>query len=210
MTLALRSLAIGLAAVASAARAAPDPLPSWNDGAVKQRLVAFVQAASDPSSPDHVPPAERVAVFDNDGTLWPEQPAYFQLLFAIDRVKALAARHPEWRKRQPFAAALAGDLKALAASGEKGLLELVMATHAGLTPEEFRAVVREWLVLQWTTMAAGIRLGLLVHHTDAEREYAYDRQSHVGRLDLALDEAPGRGWVVVSTKRDWARMFRGE
>jgi hypothetical protein len=324
MTLALRSLAICIAAVASAARAAPDPLPSWNDGAAKQRLVAFVRAVSDPSSPDHVPPAERVAVFDNDGVLWPEQPAYFQLLFAIDRVKALAARHPEWRKRQPFAAALAGDLKALTASGEKGLLELVMATHAGMTPEEFRAVVREWLatathprfgrrytdlvyqpmvellsylrangfktfivsgggieflrafseevygippeqvvgssirtrfelragqptivrlpevdfvddkagkpvgiqqhigrrpiaafgnsdgdlqMLQWTTMAPGIRLGLLVHHTDAEREYAYDRQSHVGRLDLALDEAPGRGWIVVSTKRDWARMF---
>jgi phosphoserine phosphatase len=130
---------------AGAAIALSDPLPSWNDGAAKARIVGFVQAVTNTASKDFVPPSERIAVFDNDGTLWSEQPAYFQLLFAIDRVKALSPKHPEWKTRQPFKAILEGDMKALAASGEKGLAELVMATHAGNTADEFAQIVRDWL-----------------------------------------------------------------
>jgi phosphoglycolate phosphatase-like HAD superfamily hydrolase len=297
-----------------------DPLPSWRDGAAKARIFAFVQAVTTTGSPDYVAPADRIAVFDNDGTLWSEQPGYFQLLFAIDRVKALAPRHPEWKTQQPFKAALEGDMKALAAAGEKGLLQLVMSTHAGMTTDEFAAVVADWLatarhptrgrpytelvyrpmlevltylrangfrtyivsgggvefvrvfseavygiapeqvvgssvrtkyevregkpvivrlpeidfiddkagkpvgihkfigkrpiaafgnsdgdfeMLQWTTAGTGARLGVIVHHDDAAREFAYDRTSHVGRLARGLDEAPARGWTVVSMKADW-------
>lgn len=326
---AFRFLLAGVAALAAgfAAAQGADPLPSWNDGPAKARIVAFVKAVTDPAGKSHVPPAERIAVFDNDGTLWAEQPAYFQLLFAIDRVKALAPKHPEWKTKQPFKAALEGDMKALAASGEKGLVELVMTTHAGTTPEEFRSIVRDWLasarhpkfkrpytelvyqpmlellaylrangfktyivsgggiefvrawaeevygvppeqvvgssittkyevrggvptlvrlpevnfiddkagkpvgilqhvgrrpiaafgnsdgdfqMLEWTTAGAGERLGALVHHTDAEREYAYDRKSAVGRLEKGLDEAGARGWLVVDMKRDWKRVFAFE
>ena len=306
---------------------AADPLPSWNDGAAKARIVAFVKAVTDSAGKDHVAPAERIAVFDNDGTLWAEQPAYFQLLFAIDRVKALAPKHPEWKTTQPFKAALEGDMKALAASGEKGLLQLVMASHAGDTPEQFQQIVRDWLavarhpkfkrpytelvyqpmlellaylrangfktyivsgggiefvrawseavygippeqvvgssiktkyevrngvptlrrlpeinfiddkagkpvginqhigrlpiaafgnsdgdfqMLEWVTAGPGPRLGLLVHHDDAAREYAYDRKSHIGRLDRGLDEGPGRGWTIVSMKNDWRTVFPGK
>jgi phosphoglycolate phosphatase-like HAD superfamily hydrolase len=297
-----------------------DPLPSWRDGAAKARIFAFVQAVTTTGSPDYVAPADRIAVFDNDGTLWSEQPGYFQLLFAIDRVKALAPRHPEWKTQQPFKAALEGDMKALAAAGEKGLQQLVMSTHAGMTTDEFAAVVADWLatarhptrgrpytelvyrpmlevltylrangfrtyivsgggvefvrvfseavygiapeqvvgssvrtkyevregkpvivrlpeidfiddkagkpvgihkfigkrpiaafgnsdgdfeMLQWTTAGPGARLGVIVHHDDAAREFAYDRTSHVGRLARGLDEAPARGWTVVSMKADW-------
>ncbi len=311
--------------VASAARAqASDPLPSWNEGTAKARIVAFVQAVTDKAGKDHVEAADRVAVFDNDGTLWSEQPAYFQLLFAIDRVKALAPKHPEWKTKQPFKAALEGDMKALAASGEKGLIELVMATHAGNTPEEFQKVVRDWLatarhpkfkrpftelvyqpmlelldylrangfktyivsgggiefvrawsqevygippeqvigssiktkyevrngvptlvrlpeinfiddkagkpvginqhigrrpiaafgnsdgdfqMLEWVTAGPGPRLGLFVHHDDAEREFAYDRKSHIGRLDRGLDEGPRRGWTIASIRNDWKTVY---
>jgi phosphoserine phosphatase len=271
-----------------------------------------------------VPVAERIAVFDNDGTLWAEQPMYFQLLFALDRVKALAPQHPDWKGKQPFQAVLDGDMKALAASGERGLVELMAATHAGMTTDEFIKIVTDWLasardprfkrpyteliyqpmlellsylrangfktfivsgggiefmrpwservygippeqvvgssiktrfemrdgrpvlfrlpeinfiddkagkpvginehigrrpiaafgnsdgdleMLQWTTMSAGVRLGLIVHHTDAEREYAYDRHSHVGKLDKALDAAAANKWTVVDMKRDWKRVF---
>jgi hypothetical protein len=316
-----------LLVIGAQALAVTDPLPSWNDGPAKARIVAFVKAVTDPAGKDHVPPAERIAVFDNDGTLWSEQPAYFQLFFAIDRVKALAAKHPDWKTKQPFKAALEGDMKALAASGEKGLVELVMATHAGTTPEAFRTIVRDWLatarhpkfrrpytdlvfqpmlevlaylrangfktyivsgggieflrawaeevygvppeqvvgssiktkyevrggvptlvrlpeinfiddkagkpvgilqhvgrrpiaafgnsdgdfqMLEWTTAGSGARLGLLVHHTDAEREYAYDRKSPFGHLDKGLDEAGSRGWLVVDMKRDWKRVFAFE
>ena len=302
----------GLALLATAAHAQTDPLPSWNDGPAKARIVAFVTAVTDKAGKDFVAQPERIAVFDNDGTLWSEQPAYFQLLFALDRVKALAPKHPEWRTKQPFKAALEGDMKALAASGEKGLLELVMATHAGMTTEEFEAIVKDWLatarhptlkrpytelvyqpmlellaylrangfktfivsgggvefvrpwaervygippeqvigssirvkyevragrpvlkrlpelnfiddkagkpvdihyqigrrpiaafgnsdgdypMLEWVTSAPGARLGLIVHHTDAEREFAYDRKSHMGRLDRGLDDAGRRGWA---------------
>jgi len=300
--------------------AAADWLPSWADGASKARIVGFVQDVTDPTSGNYVPPAERVAVFDNDGTLWTEQPMYFQLAFILDRVKALAPQHPEWQAQEPFKSALAGDMAGVAAAGEHGLLELMAATHAGMTTDEFRRMVSDWLatarhprfkrpyteltyapmrellaylrangfrtfivsgggvefmrvfservygvppeqvigssirtqyevrdgkpvivrlpevefiddkagkpvginryigrrpilafgnsdgdfqMLEYTTSAPGPRLGLIVHHDDAEREYAYDRKSSIGRLDRGLDEAAQRGWVVVSVKNDW-------
>ena len=302
------------------ALARADALPSWNDGAVKSRLVGFVEQVTDPESSSYVPPAERIAVFDNDGTLWAERPVYFQLLFAVDRVKALAPQHPEWKSEEPFASLLKGDLEGALAGGEQAVAKIVMATHAGMTTEEFARIVRDWLattrhpvtkrpytemvyqpmlellaflrangfktfivsgggveflrpwteqvygvppeqvvgssievkyeirdgepvltrlpeinfvndgagkpvgihrhigrrpilafgnsdgdfeMLEWTTAGTGLRLGLLVHHDDAEREFAYDRQSHVGRLDRGLDEAGKRGWVLVSMKGDW-------
>jgi phosphoglycolate phosphatase-like HAD superfamily hydrolase len=121
-----------------------DPLPSWNDGELKQRLLAFVAQVTDPTGPGYVLPAERIATFDNDGTLWCEQPLYIQAAFAFDRVRALAPQHPEWQTTQPFQALLEGDREALAAAGLKGLVELVMATHAGMTSVEFDAIVRDW------------------------------------------------------------------
>jgi phosphoserine phosphatase len=301
-----------------------DPLPSWNDGASKARIVAFVQAVTEPGGKDFVAPADRIAVFDNDGTLWSEQPMYFQLAFALDRVRALAPKHPEWKTKQPFKAAIEGDMKTLAAAGEHGLLELVAASHAGLTTDEFAAVVKDWLatarhpklkrpyyeltfapmvellaylrangfqtwivsgggiefmrtfaesaygvppqqmvgsslalkyevrggkpvlvqqpkvafiddkagkpvgiqkaigkrpiaafgnsdgdfeMLEWTTSAPGARLGVLVHHDDAEREYAYDRKSTFGKLDRGLTEASQRGWTVISMKHDWKLVY---
>ncbi len=321
---ALASVGAALALAAGAVLAqGHDPLPSWNDGAAKARIVGLVQAVTEQDGKDYVPPADRIAVFDNDGTLWSEQPAYFQLLFAIDRVRALAPKHPEWRSKQVVRAAIDGDYKSLAASGEKGLLELVMVSHAGMTSEAFNAVVRQWLatarhptlkrpypelvyqpmlevmqylrangfrtyivsgggieflrafaeerygvppeqvvgssirtkyelrdgrpaivrlpeidfiddkagkpvgihkfigkrpiaafgnsdgdfeMLEWTTSAPGARLAMLVHHDDAAREFAYDRKSHVGRLDRGLDQAGARAWSVVSMKRDWKRI----
>ncbi|WP_145244801.1 HAD family hydrolase [Urbifossiella limnaea] len=301
-----------------------DPLPSWKDTASKGAVLAFVAKTTKAGGPDFVPPAERIAVFDNDGTLWCEQPIVPQLVFALDRVKALAPQHPEWADKEPFKAALAGDVKALAAGGTKGVVELMMATHAGNTTTEFEAIVAAWIaaarhpkydrpytetvyqpmlevlshlrasgyktyivsgggvefmrvwadrvygippeqvigstiateyqerdgvpvlvrlprldfnddkggkpvainkfigrrpvmcfgnsdgdyeMLRYTTAGAGPRFGLIVHHTDAAREYAYDRTSHIGRLARALDEAPARGWSVVSMKDDWATMF---
>ncbi len=130
---------------ASRVRAAADPLRRWNDGPAKSRIVGFVQAVTDTSGKDYVPPSDRIAVFDNDGTLWSEQPAYFQLLFAIDRVRALAPRNPRWKTQQPFKAAIEGDMKALAATGEKGLLQLVMVSHAGMTSDEFTRIAKDWL-----------------------------------------------------------------
>jgi phosphoglycolate phosphatase-like HAD superfamily hydrolase len=322
-----RIVALAAFLAASAALAQTDPLPSWNDGPAKARIVGFVQAVTEQGGKDYVPPADRIAVFDNDGTLWSEQPAYFQLLFAIDRVKALAPKHPEWKTKQPFKAVLEGDMKALAASGEKGLLELIMATHANLTSDEFAQIVRDWLatarhpklkrpytdlvyqpmlellaylrangfqtwivsgggiefvrvfsearygvppqqvvgssvktkyemrggkpaivrlpqidfiddkagkpvgiqkfigkrpiaafgnsdgdfeMLEWTTSAPGARLGLIVHHDDAGREFAYDRNSHIGRLARGLDEGPRRGWTIVSMKNDWRSVYPPE
>jgi phosphoglycolate phosphatase-like HAD superfamily hydrolase len=299
---------------------ADDLLPSWKDTASKAAIVKFVNRVTTEGTADFVPPADRIAVFDNDGTLWSEQPMYFQLAFALDRVKALAPRHPEWKNQQPFKAALEGDMKALAETGEHGLLELVIATHAGNTSEEFVQIVRDWVstarhpklgrpytelvfqpmlelltylransfktyivsgggieflrvvaeelygvppeqvigssvktkyevrdgkpaivrlpeidfiddkagkpvgihkfigkrpimavgnsdgdfqMLEWTTSAPGARLGLIVHHDDAEREFAYDRKSAFGKLDRGLDEGPKRGWTIVSMKNDW-------
>ena len=299
-------------------------LPSWNDGATKQAILNFVAAVTQEGSPNFVPPAERIATFDNDGTLWVEHPMYIQLAFALDRVKALAPLHPEWKNTQPFKAALEGDMKTLAEAGEHGMAELVMATHAGMTTEEFEKIVIDWFatarhprfkrpytelsyqpmiellaylrangfktfivsgggiefmrpwtervygvppeqvvgssiktqfqmrdgrpelfrlpefnfiddkagkpvginefigrrpiaafgnsdgdieMLQWTTMSGGVRLGLIVHHTDAEREYAYDRDTPFGRLDKALDAAAMNKWVVADMKNDWNRIF---
>ena len=303
------------------ALATSDPLPSWNDGPSKKSITAFVKAVTDKSSPDYVQPSERIAVFDNDGTLWSEQPAYFQAFFVFDRIKEMASEHPEWKTQQPYQAVLEGDMKALAASGEKGLIELVMATHAGMTRDEFTEIVKKWLetaqhptlkkpftklvfkpmlelldylrandfktfivsgggiefmrpwteeiygippeqvvgssivskfemrdgkpvlvreaklnfiddkagkpvainqhigrrpifafgnsdgdlqMLQWTTLAGdGKRFAGIVHHTDKEREFAYDRDSHMGRLDKALIEAKINGWTVVDMKKEW-------
>ena len=323
-TLAVLPTLVGLRPVSARAQGQTDALPSWNDGATKKAITEFVSRVTVQGGSDFVPPAERVAVFDNDGTLWLEQPMYVQLAFALDRVKALAAQHPEWKDKQPFKAVLEGDMKALAAAGEHGLVELIMATHAGMTTNEFEKITAEWLasardprfkrpytelvyqpmlellaylrangfmtfivsgggiefmrpwteriygvpsdqvigssiktrfemrdgrpilfrlpemnfiddkagkpvginehigrrpiaafgnsdgdleMLQWTTMSGGVRFGLLVHHTDAEREYAYDRESHFGRLDKALDAAAVNNWTVVDMKRDWKRVF---
>ncbi|MGD9236571.1 MAG: HAD family hydrolase, partial [Desulfobacterales bacterium] len=133
--------ALALASLAAAA----DPLPSWNKGQAKRAIVDFVKRVTADGSADFVPAAERIAVFDNDGTLWVEKPMYVQLAFALDRVKALAPNHPEWKDKQPFKAALEGDLKAVAAGGEHALLELIMATHAGMTTAAFAQVVMDWL-----------------------------------------------------------------
>jgi len=322
------SLRIGLfllvSIVISAGVAFPDPLPSWNEGQTKQSIIKFVQAVTDKSSPNYVPPELRIATFDNDGTLWCEQPMYFQGFFAFDRVKALAPQHPEWKEKQPFKAILENDMKALAAAGEKGMAEIIMTTHAGMTTGEFEKIAKNWLatakhprferpftdlvyqpmlellgylrkngfktyivsgggvefmrpwaekvygippeqvvgssvklklemrdgkpvlmrlpeidfiddgpgkpvgiqkfigrrpiaafgnsdgdhqMLQWTAAGEGPRFTLLVHHTDTEREWAYDRQSSIGRLDKALDEAQNRGWTVVDMKKDWKKIF---
>lgn len=308
----------------TSAFAQSDPLPSWNDGAVKKSITDFVARTTTQGGADFVTPAERIATFDNDGTLWAEQPAYFQLLFAIDRVKAMAPQHPEWKNKQPYKAVLDGDMKALAAAGEKGIAEMIMVTHAGMTTDEFARIGADWFasarhprfkrpytevvyqpmlellaylrangfktyivsgggielmrvftervygippeqvvgstiatqfqmkdgkpilmrlpkldflddkagkpvainkfigrrpilafgnsdgdlqMLQWTAAGAGARFMGIVHHTDAEREWAYDRTSHIGKLDKALDEATRRSWTVVDMKRDWKVIF---
>jgi phosphoserine phosphatase len=301
-----------------------DPLPSWNVGAAKENIQAFVSDVTDPRSKYFIPVEERIAVFDNDGTLWSERPAYFQFFFALDRIKALAPKHPEWKTKQPFKAALDGDLKTVFSGGEHALIELVMASHAGNTTGEFEQIVTEWIgtakhprfkrpytdcvfqpmlellsylrangfktwivsgggiefmrpwvekvygippeqvigssiktrfeirdgkpvlvrlpeidfiddkaekpvginkfigrrpiaafgnsdgdlqMLQWTAAGSGTRFCLYVHHTDAEREWAYDRKSSIGRLDKGLDEAQANGWTVVDMKKDWKRVF---
>jgi phosphoglycolate phosphatase-like HAD superfamily hydrolase len=323
----LALLGLGLVFATHAAAQGPaktEPLPSWNDGPVKQAIIQFVAKVTKKGGPDYVAPAERIATFDNDGTLWAEQPLYFQFLFALARVKALAPQHPEWKEKEPFASLLKGDEKAALAGGEKAIAEIVMATHAGITTAEFDTIVKEWLaaakhpkfqrpytslvyqpmlellaylrangfktfivsgggvefmrtftervygippeqvvgstgqlkfelrdgkpallklpaidlvddgpgkpvgiqrfigrrpifafgnsdgdlqMLQWTAAGAGARFMALVHHTDAQREWAYDRESHVGRLDKALDEAKSRSWTVVDMKQDWKRVF---
>ena len=314
-----------LAGVLLAVRAfAADPLPSWNDNARKQAIITFVEKVTKADSPDFVPSLERIAVFDNDGCLWAEQPAYFQALFVFDRIKALGGQHPEWKTQEPFASVLRGDMKSALAGGEKALLEMVMATHTGMTTEEFEQTVTDWIatarhpetgrpytemvyqpmlelltylrdngfktyivsgggiefmrpwaeqvygippeqvigssiktrfelrdgkpvlvrlpevnfiddkagkpvgiqqhigrrpiaafgnsdgdlqMLQWTTTGSGARFALLVHHTDAAREWAYDRRSSIGKLDLALDAARAAGWTVVDMKNDWKTIF---
>ena len=303
---------------------AADPLASWNDTGPKKAIIAFVEQVTKEDSPNFVPVLERIAVFDNDGTLWAEQPMYFQGLFAFDRVKALAPQHPAWKTKEPFASLLRGDLKAAFAGGERPMMEVVMATHAGMSTDEFEQIVKGWIavarhpttkklytemvyqpmlellaylrangfktfivsgggvefmrpwtekvygippeqvvgssiktkfelrerkpvllrlaqlnfiddkvgkpiginehigrrpiaafgnsdgdlqMLQWTTAGTGARLALIVHHTDAEREWAYDRKSSVGRLDKALDEAKVKGWTIVDMKNDWKTVF---
>jgi phosphoglycolate phosphatase-like HAD superfamily hydrolase len=322
---ALPTLIGPLRPMSARAQAQTDPLPSWNDGAVKAAITGFVARVATQGSPDFVPAEQRIATFDNDGTLWCEQPMYFQVAFALDRMKALSAQHPEWKDTQPFKAVLEADHAALAAAGQKGLLEIIAATHSGMTTDEFHRIVSEWIatahhprfhrpytelvyqpmlelmaylrangfktfivsgggiefmrpwtekiygippeqvvgssgvvkfemgtdgkpvlmkeakvefiddgpgkpvginrfigwrpifafgnsdgdhqMLQWTAAGSGARFMGLVHHTDAEREYAYDRQSHVGRLDKALDEANAKGWTVVDMQRDWRTIF---
>jgi len=301
-------------------------MTSWNDGAAKQSILDFVQRVTTKGSPDFVPVPERIAVFDNDGTLWCEQPFPFQGLFVLDRIRALASQHPEWKDKQPFQAAIENDIKSLAAGGLSALVELVMATHAGMTAEEFEEIVKDWLataqhpkfkrpytdlayqpmmellaflrandfktfivsgggiefmrtfsektygvppdqvvgssiitkyevrdgkpvlvreakldfyddhegkpvainkfiglrpiaafgnsdgdfqMLEWATGGSGPRFGLLVHHDDGVREFAYNR-SAVGNLERGLDEAPKRGWTVVSMKNDWKQIFAYE
>jgi phosphoglycolate phosphatase-like HAD superfamily hydrolase len=313
-------------AVAGVARAQA-PLPSWNDGAPKRALLDFVAAVTKTGGAEFVPPNERIAVFDNDGTLWAEQPIYFQFQFALDRVKAEAKQHPEWKTKEPFSFLLAGDTKAFLAGGEKSLMAVLAASHSGMTTDEFAKIAQDWLatakhpktgraytemayqpmlevlallrangfetfivsgggvefmrvfaervygippervigsqgklryelrggtpvlvkqpevqfvddgpgkpagiqtvigrrpifafgnsdgdqqMLQWTAAGSGKRFLGLVHHTDAEREWAYDRTSHIGKLDKALDEATARGWTVVDMKRDWKRVFAFE
>lgn len=303
---------------------AADPLPSWNNTTSKKNIVTFVEQVTREGSPHFVPVPERIATFDNDGTLWAEQPMYFQFLFALDRVKALAPQHPEWKTREPFASLLKGDVKDAMAGGETAISQIIIATHTGMTTEEFEEIVRAWLaaakhprtgrpftemvyqpmlellaylrangfktfivsggsvefmrpwtetiygippeqvigtsiktkfelrngrpvlvrlpeitfvddnegkpvgidsrigrrpiasfgnsdgdlqMFQWTTAGRGPRLALIVHHTDADREWAYDRTSSVGRLDKALDEALAKGWTVVNMKKDWRTIF---
>jgi phosphoglycolate phosphatase-like HAD superfamily hydrolase len=321
------SLLVG-GAVAPQLAAQSDPLPSWNDTPSKHVILDFVHRTTTPGTSDFIPPEQRIATFDNDGTLWVEQPMYTQLAFVLARVKQLAPKHPEWKTTQPFKGVLEGDTKAVLASGEKGLMQLFAATSTGMTTEEFEKIAQDWLatakhpkfnrlytdciyqpmlevlaylrangfktyivsgggvefmrpftekaygippeqvigstiktkfeigangqpvlmrlpeldfiddqagkpvninkiigrrpvaafgnsdgdlqMLQWTAAGSGARLMLLVHHDDGVREYAYDRQSHVGQLDKAWDEAVAKRWVVVSMKDDWKTIFPPE
>jgi phosphoglycolate phosphatase-like HAD superfamily hydrolase len=139
------ALVFGLCGLFANVFAAGDPLASWNDTAPKKAIVDFVDRVAKEGSPDFVPPEERIATFDNDGTLWCEQPMYFQLLFALDRVKALAPRHPEWKTKEPFASLLKGDVKAALAGGERAILEIIIVTHAGMTTAEFEQIVKDWI-----------------------------------------------------------------
>ncbi|MFT3823711.1 MAG: HAD family hydrolase [Chitinophagaceae bacterium] len=301
-----------------------DPLPSWNEGTSKKAILDFVNNATHEGNTGFIPVEDRIACFDNDGTLWTEQPVYTQLLFAIDRIKALAPQHPEWKTKEPYKSILAGDIAGALQSGEKGLVEMVMTTHVGMSSDEFTTIVKDWIktaqhprfhkpytacvyqpmlellaylranqfktfivsgggiefmrpwtqetygipseqvvgsgiktkfeerngqpillrtaavnfvddkqgkpvgilehigkrpvaafgnsdgdfqMLQWTTSGNGLRFGLIVHHDDGEREYAYDRGSPIGTLERGLDEAPQRGWIVVSMKNDWKKIF---
>jgi phosphoglycolate phosphatase-like HAD superfamily hydrolase len=320
----LACAAVLLVCIASNVGAADDPLSSWNDGATKQSIIDFVTKVTKEGGPDFVKPEDRIATIDNDGTLWVEQPIYTQSAFAIDRVKATANQHPEWTTTEPFKSVIAGDMKAVAAMGEKGMVEIVAATHSGMTTVDFNKSVRDWLetakhprfkvlytdlvyqpmlellaylrandfkpfivsgggvefmrnfadktygippervigssgvtqyqmwdaspvlvkqpkvlfvddgpgkpeginhfigrqpifafgnsdgdkeMLEWTAACQRLCLMGLVHHTDAVREYAYDRNSDVGKLDKALDEALGKGWTVVDMKNDWKTIF---
>jgi phosphoglycolate phosphatase-like HAD superfamily hydrolase len=318
------TLCLGLACI-QVASAADAPLPSWQDGPARRAIMDFVKRVTTPSGTDFVPERERIATFDNDGTLWAEPPIYFQFAFVFDRIKAMAPQRPEWKTKQPYQAVLDGDMEALAASGEKGVLELMAVTHTGMTTDEFFTIVSDWTataqhprfkrpyielvyqpmlellaylrangfktfivsgggvefmhvfaekvygippeqvvgssgvlefqmgtdgkpvlmrlpkvdfiddkagkpvgiqkfigrrpifafgnsdgdqqMLEWTAAGSGARFMGLVHHTDAEREWAYDRKSHVGQLDKALDEALAKGWTVVSMKDDWKTIF---
>ena len=320
----MATMLLSLLAFTTPVAKATDHLQSWNDGAARRSIEEFVKRVTTHGSKDFVPEPERIAVFDNDGTLWAEQPMYFQLLFALDRVKALAPQHPEWKTTEPFASLLKGEVKGALAGGEKAMLEIIMATHAGMSPQEFEQTVKDWVatakhpktgrlytemvyqpmvellaylrahgfktfivsgggiefmrafaekvygippeqvvgssiktkfemsadrpvlmrlpqinffddgpgkpvainehigrrpiaafgnsdgdlqMLQWTAAGSGPRFCLYVHHTDAEREWAYDRSAHIGKLDKGLDEATQRGWTVVDMKKDWKRVF---
>jgi hypothetical protein len=304
-----------------------DPLPSWNDTDAKAAIIAFVEGVTDPASADYVTPSDRIAVFDNDGTLWAEQPVYFQLFFALDRLRELAAADPSILTSDTLRAAAEGDLQGALAGGEAGLLEIVTTSHSGLSVDAFEEAVSAWLetarhpvtglpydqmtyqpmlellgylrdedfdtyivsgggihfmrafaeeaygippenvigsagktsyavvdgvptilkdpgiafiddkagkpvgidthigkrpifvagnsdgdfeMLEWATAGDGPRFGMIVHHTDAAREWAYDRDSHVGQLARGLDEGPDRGWLIVDMANDWARVYSGQ
>jgi hypothetical protein len=324
----VRVAAVALIAVSwTAPGLAQEPLPSWNDTAPKKAIMAFVERVTSQGSPDFVRPAERIATFDNDGTLWAEQPIYVQLAFAFDRVKLLAPEHPEWATTEPFASLLKDDLKGALAAGEPAILQIVTVTHSGMTTDQFEQIVGDWIatavhpktgklytdmvyqpmiellaylrangfktfivsgggidfmrvfgervygvppeqvvgssgklnfemrdgkarlmklpelnfnddkvgkpvaiqmhigrrpiaafgnsdgdlqMLEWARQGAGARFALIVHHTDADREWAYDRKSSVGKLDKALDVAQAEGWTVVDMKNDWKRVFAFE
>jgi len=316
--------ALGMSLIFSTSAIAADPLPSWSNNPTKATIIEFVQAVTREGGKDYVLPAERIATFDNDGTLWVEYPMYTQVLFAFERVKKLAPQHPEWKIKQPFKALLEGDMKTVGASGTKGLMEIILATHTGMTATEFSEEVDKWLtttqhpkfkrpyveciykpqvelleylranefktfivsgggiafmrsiteqaygippeqvvgssivtkfqvkdgkpelvrmpkinfvndkagkpvgiyqhigrrpilafgnsdsdieMIKYTMGGKGRRLGLFVHHTDANREFAYDRKSHVGKLDKALDQADTNGWIIVDMKKDWKEVF---
>ncbi|HEU5134806.1 MAG TPA: HAD family hydrolase [Steroidobacteraceae bacterium] len=320
----LAAFAVSWLIAAAPPAAAQDPLPSWNDTAPKKAIVAFVAKVTKAGTPDFVPPNQRIATFDNDGTLWAEQPMYFQFEFAVDRIKLLSAGHPEWKTQEPYASLMEGDFKRALARGEQDVVDALAATHAGMTTESFERIAREWIrtkrdarfkrpyitlvyqpmlellaylrangfktfivtgggiefvrafaedaygippdqvvgssgrlkyqmrgdvpellklpavdfvndkegkvvgiqkfigrrpiaafgnsdgdlqMLEWTAAGKGPRLALLVHHTDAAREWAYDRGSHVGALDKALDVALAKKWTVVSMKDDWNAIF---
>lgn len=314
-----------VALLVSSLAAQSDPLPSWNDGPAKQSIIDFVVRVTKSGDAEYVPEARRVAVFDNDGTLWAEQPIYFQVAYAMDEIKKMSGSHPEWKDKQPFKAVLDGDHKALAAAGEHGLLEIMAATHSGMTTDTYNKSVVEWLrdarhprfdrpytdlvyqpmlevlsylrangfktfivsgggvefmrrfadksygippeqvvgssgvvkfelsadgkaelikepkvefiddgpgkpvginrfigrqpifafgnsdgdqqMLEYTASGSGARFMGLVHHTDGVREWAYDRDSKIGKLDKALDEATAKGWTVVDMKNDWKQIF---
>jgi hypothetical protein len=319
----MKTLVIFTFALITGIAHADDALPSWTETASKKAIIEFVGNVIT-EGPHFVPPAERIAVFDNDGCLWAEQPMYFQAFFIFDRIKELAPQHPEWETQEPFASVLRGDVKSALAGGEHALLEMAMATHAGMTTEEFEQIVKNWLataqhpttgkpytemvyqpmlevldylrandfktfivsgggiefmrpwteavygippeqvvgssiktkfemrdgtpvlvrlpelnfiddkegkpvginqhigrrpiaafgnsdgdlqMLQWTAAGDGPRFCMYVHHTDAEREWAYDRESHIGKLDKGLDEAAARGWTVVDMKNDWNQIY---
>ena len=188
-TILAAALICALTFSATIARAA-DPLPSWNDGAAKKSITAFVEKVTKSGSPDFVPVAERIATFDNDGTLWSEQPMYFQAFFIFDRIKALAPQHPEWSDND-----------------DKEGKPVGIQRHIGRRPiAAFGNSDGDFQMLEWTTAVKGPRLGMIVHHDDAEREFAYDRESHVGKLAKGLDEAPKRGWTVIGMKNDWNRL----
>jgi phosphoglycolate phosphatase-like HAD superfamily hydrolase len=319
---AIAALAVGLALADTCLSA--DPLPSWNEGASKRAILNFVEAVTTENGPKFVPLDQRIATFDNDGTLWSEQPLYFQLAFALDRVQALAPKHPEWKDKEPFKSILGGQVKAALAGGEKAAVELLAATHTGMTTDEFETTVKDWIatarhpktgrlytemvyqpmlellaylrskgfktyivsgggvefmrpwtervygippeqvvgssgklkfemrdgkpilvklpevefvddregkpvgirkhigrrpilafgnsdgdheMLQYTAAGSGARFMGIVHHTDAEREFAYDRMSSIGRLDKALDDGRQRGWTIVDMQRDWKTIY---
>jgi phosphoglycolate phosphatase-like HAD superfamily hydrolase len=301
-----------------------DPLPSWNDGPNKQAIIEFVTKTTDQNQATFIPPTRRIATFDNDGTLWSEQPLYFQAIYIFDRIRELAPEHPEWQQNEPYASVLNGDSKSALAGGKQALLEMLMGTHAAVTASEFSESVADWLaaarhpdsgqpytamvykpmlelldylrdndfkvfivsgggidflrvfaeevygvppeqvvgsslkakyeirnglpvivkqaeldfiddkagkpvgihryigrrpilavgnsdgdfeMLEWTSAGKGPSLAMIVHHDDAEREWAYDRESHIGRLVRGLDEGPQRGWKIISMKNDWNLIY---
>ena len=301
-----------------------DPLPSWNDGPNKQAIIEFVTKTTDQNQASFIPPTRRIATFDNDGTLWSEQPLYFQAIYIFDRIRELAPEHPEWQQKEPYASVLNGDSKSALAGGKQALLEMLMGTHAAVTASEFSESVADWLasarhpdsgkpytamvykpmlelldylrdndfkvfivsgggidflrvfaeevygvppeqvvgsslkakyeirnglpvivkqaevdfiddkagkpvgihryigrrpilavgnsdgdfeMLEWTSAGEGPSLAMIVHHDDAKREWAYDRESHIGRLVRGLDEGPQRGWKIISMKNDWNLIY---